>query len=176
VAISETDVLPPPGYVFKSPYFRYLVDRAWRKIMVQQDPKAFGARLAFCTSCGAAYLYSEGVRVDGSNGEPAEDEAISISTRARPHSPCHGTPPELVYDLESMFEAINFLAEGLQGVAESPKESLRKEPPAAAKPRSARQQRSQRGLPPPAAAVDPIAVHATDDGIVREAATAGAEA
>lgn len=89
MATANEDVLPPPGYQFKSPFFRYWADRARRKRMVQEDPKANNVKLAFCTACGGAYLLSE----------------------ERPYSPCHATDPVLIYDLESLFESVTLLGE-----------------------------------------------------------------
>lgn len=79
--------------------------------MVQQNPASYNVRLAFCQSCGAAYLYSEGIERDDA-GEPTEDnEPVVIGGRARLLSPCHGTEAILTYDLEGMFEMLNLLVE-----------------------------------------------------------------
>lgn len=80
--------------------------------MVQESPKEHGARLAFCTTCGAAYLLSD----------------------ERPYSVCHATDPVLTYDLESVFEALDVLAAHLNGSGGVARELGSEEPASAEVP------------------------------------------
>lgn len=76
----------------KSDLFKWVMSLGWRKRMVQEQPKEHGACLAFCTSCGAAYLLSD----------------------ERPHSPCHATDPILTFDFLTLIDGFNVLAELLE--------------------------------------------------------------
>lgn len=120
-------------------------------ITPQEAPAAFGVQLAFCTACGLGYLYTDGVQRDA-EGEPAgENEPADIGARARPHSPCCGREPVLTYDLETLFEVVNSLAELAQGSPSllSPGQPAA-EPSSAAKP----SRQGRRGRQTPAGSAD----------------------
>lgn len=73
----------------KSHFFQWVMRKVRAQLMPQLDPESERSRLAFCTTCGAAYLRSD----------------------SRPWSPCHATDPQLEYDLETLVQLVNALAE-----------------------------------------------------------------
>lgn len=88
------DVLPPPGWEPKSPYFKWVVAKYWSKPMNDTPTPPIAAKLAFCPACDAAFLQHAG----------------------RQWSVCHGVDPVLTYDLEGLFEAVNLLMESARTI------------------------------------------------------------
>lgn len=86
----------------RSGFFQYQYRKARAKLMVQQAPADYGARVAFCGYCQSAYLASDAV----------------------PNSPCHDTPPVLTYDLERLVDAATFAETFLEAMQATDPEDL----------------------------------------------------
>jgi hypothetical protein len=73
----------------RSPYFRHYVRRQREKDMAENNEPPVDPKLAFCPTCGVAFL------VD----------------RTRTWSPCHGTDPQVTLDIFALVDLVNALVE-----------------------------------------------------------------
>jgi hypothetical protein len=84
----------------RSAYFlRHYYRDARAKRMAELEATPEKPLLAFCPTCGAAFLQSVG----------------------RPWSPCHAADPEITYDLDALVELLNLVAEKVLSPSETPK-------------------------------------------------------